>query len=181
MAVKHYRISVEEYRAMAPIFPEEAHLELVNGELLEMSPIGPKHIEVVNNLNGLLNAGLGARARISVQNPVALSSHDAPQPDIAVLRPAPRPRTSIPQAADVFILIEVSDTTLPYDIGVKLPLYARNGVEEVWIVDVDQEIILQHTEPIGDHYGLTRTVGRGSAVTSTALPELTLHIDDILP
>jgi len=180
-ATKHYRISVEEYAAMAHIFPAQARLELIDGKLLEMSPIGPKHIEVVNNLDELLHAALAGQARISVQNPVLLSDHDAPQPDVAVLRPAPRPRTRTPQADDVFLLIEVSDFTLPYDIGTKIPLYSRTGIAEVWVVDVDKEIILQHTDPRGDHYGLTRTLERGYTITSAVLPMLALQVDDILP
>jgi Uma2 family endonuclease len=177
-----YRITATEYEAMGAhgIFNPSARLELIDGEIVTMSPIGWKHMNAVNMLNALLGDALQRRAIVSVQNPVVLSKHDVPEPDIAILRLPASPRQNLPTASDVWFLIEVSDTTLDYDVSVKLPLYARAGVPEVWILDIEREMLTQYLQPIQNRYARSASFRRGEAVTASVLPDIKLAVDDIL-
>ena len=125
-----------------------------------MAAIGTRHFACVNGLTQLLVRGVGDAAIVSVQNPVRLDEHTESQPDLTVLRIRDY-RESLPLPVDVLILIEVSDTTLSYDRGVKLPLYARAGIREVWIVDLVGEVIERHTDPSGDGYRSLERARRG--------------------
>jgi Uma2 family endonuclease len=145
MEVKRRRFTVYDYHRMgeAGILHEDDRVELIEGELVEMTAIGTRHFSCVNRLNRLLVMTVGDEAIVSVQNPVRLNEYNEPQPDLTMIRPRDY-RESLPIPADVLLLIEVSDTTLAYDRGVKLPLYARAGVREVWIVDLPGETIASH-------------------------------------
>lgn len=173
--------TVHEYHRMAEagILHEDDRVELIEGEIVEMAAIGSRHFTCVNGLNRSLVRGVGDEAIVSVQNPVRLGEHDEPEPDLAVIR-ARDYRDSLPGPEDVLFLIEVSDTTLDYDREVKLPLYARAGIPEVWIVDLKSEVIQRHTEPSGDGYGLARRARRGETLHSEALPELALAVDAVI-
>ncbi len=135
--VTRRRFTVHDYHRMgeAGILHEDDRVELIEGELVEMAAIGTRHLTCVNGLTRMLVRGVGDEAIVSVQNPVRLDEHSEPQPDLTVLRMRDY-RESLPVPEDVLLLIEVSDTTLAYDRGVKLPLYARSGIREVWIVDL---------------------------------------------
>jgi Uma2 family endonuclease len=137
MEVKRRRFTVHDYHRMgeAGILHEDDRVELIEGELVEMTAIGTRHFSCVNRLNRLLVMHVGDDAIVSVQNPVRLNEYNEPQPDLTVIRPRDY-LESLPKPEDVLLLIEVSDTTLAYDRGVKLPLYARAGIREVWIVDL---------------------------------------------
>src|SRR5664280_2182848 len=126
---RRHRFTVEEYEGMAEhgLLPPDERLELIAGEVIQMSPIGWRHARCVNNLNALLVQALSGQAVISVQNPVILSARDEPQPDLAVLRLSANQHTGNAVPADVILLIEVADSTLAYDQRIKLPLYARSG------------------------------------------------------
>jgi Uma2 family endonuclease len=132
MEVKRRRFTVHDYHRMgeAGILHEDDRVELIEGEIVEMAAIGTRHFSCVNRLNRLLVMSVGDEAVISVQNPVRLNEHTELQPDLAVIR-ARDYRESLPEPDDVLLLIEVSDTTLAYDRGVKLPLYAKAGITEV--------------------------------------------------
>ncbi len=179
--VTRRRFTVHEYHRMgeAGILHEDDRVELIEGEIIEMAAIGTRHFSCVNGLTRLLVRGVGDAAIVSVQNPVRLDEHTEPQPDLAVLRTRDY-RRSLPGPEDVLLLIEVSDTTLPYDRGVKLPLYARAGIREVWVVDLASEVLELYTDPSGDGYRSSKQARRGETVESTALPELALRVDTIL-
>ncbi len=163
----------------AGILHEDDRVELIGGEIVQMAAIGTRHFTCVNALTRLLVRAVGDEAIVSVQNPVRLDEHNEPQPDLAVIR-ARSYRESLPTPEDVLLLIEVSDTTLAYDRNVKLPLYARSGIPEVWIVDLTDETIERHTEPSGNDYRHTEKVRRGETFESAALPGLTLRADIVL-
>ena len=129
-------------------------VELLEGQLVDMSPIGPRHAIVTDNLNELLVASVASRARVRCQQPVALDDGSEPQPDFALVRRPWRgyPHTH-PGPDDVFLLIEVSDSSLDFDRSVKLELYARAGIPEVWIVDLTVDGVLVHRRPSGGEYG----------------------------
>lgn len=150
---RRHAITVPEYLRMgeAHVFAQHARLELMEGEIVEMAPIGSPHAAVVNALDTLLRVAAPA-AMVSVQNPLVLSERSAPQPDVVLLRPrADRYYHSHPTAADALLVVEVADTTLRYDLEIKRPLYARAGVAELWIVDIDRRELHEFREPRLDY------------------------------
>ena len=176
-----WRFTVHDYHRMgeAGILREDDRGELLEGEVVEMTAIGIRYFSCVNRLNRLLVMNVGDEAIVSVQNPVRLNEYNEPQPDLTVIRPRDY-RESLPLPDDVLLLIEVSDTTLAYDRGVKLPLYARAGIREVWIVDLPGETIGRHTDPSGDRYRRADRLRRGQMLESTALPGLAPSVDEVL-
>ena len=148
MEVKRRRFTVHDYHRMgeAGILHEDDRVELIEGELVEMTAIGTRHFSCVNRLTRMLVMNVGNDAIVSVQNPVRLNEYNEPRSDLAVIRPRDY-KESLPMSEDVLLLIEVSDTTLAYDRGVKLPLYARAGIREVRIVDLPNESIARYTSP----------------------------------
>ncbi len=145
-----------------------------------MSPIGNPHAATVKTYNALLSAQVGKDAIVSVQDPFELNDASEPQPDLMLLRYREDfYRTKAPIPADILLLIEVSDTTLAYDRLEKLPLYAKAGIPEVWITDVNGETIERYTDPQGDQYGTKQTFKRGQTISVKALPNITLTVDSI--
>jgi Uma2 family endonuclease len=179
--VSRRRFTVHDFHKMAEagILHEDDRVELIEGEIVEMAAIGSRHFTCVNKLNHLLVRGVGdGEAIVSVQNPVRLDERNEPQPDLAVIRERDYKR-SLPGPEDVLFLIEVSDTTLAYDRNVKLPLYAKAGIPEVWIANLANETIEHHTEPSATGYRRVRHSGRGGTIKPEALPELSIPVNDI--
>ena len=163
----------------AGILHEDDRVELLEGEIVEMAAIGTRHFTCVNNLTMLLARSVGDEAIVSVQNPVRLDEHNEPQLDLAVIR-ARNYVESLPTPEDVLFLIEVSDTTLAYDRNVKLPLYARSGIREVWILDLTNETIERYTEPSGDGYRRVLKVWRGESLASIVITGIALDVNAVL-
>ena len=163
----------------AGILRENERVELIEGEIVEMNPIGGRHAACVRVLTRLLGRSLGEELFLDVQNPVRLNGGLEPQPDLAVVR-ARDYRESLPGPEDVMLAIEVSDTTLGYDRDVKLPPYGRATIAESWIVDLPSEAIERHNDPSEDGYRRMERVGRGRFLSSEALPNLTLRADAVL-
>lgn len=153
--VVHRRLfTVAEYYAMldAGILHEDDRLELIEGEIVEMSPINFAHAGLVTHLIAFLGDRLGKQAALSPQNPLDLGNSQ-PQPDIVVLKPpAQRYLKTHPKPEDVLWVIEVSDSTLSYDRTVKVPLYARHSIPEVWIINVTEQCIEQFSDPARKGY-----------------------------
>jgi Uma2 family endonuclease len=147
------RFTVHDYHRAGEvgILHEDDRVELIEGEIVETTPIGSRHAMCVIRLNRLLVPLIGEEALVSPQNPVRLGEHTEPQPDMAVIR-ARDYGGSLLHPEDVLLLIEVADTSLSYDRGAKLPLYARAGIPEVLIVDLAGEVIERHTDPSEDRY-----------------------------
>jgi Uma2 family endonuclease len=151
---KHW-FTVAEYNRMgeAGIFSEEDRVELVEGEVIERSPIGKRHAACVKRLSALLHRRFGQTAIVSVQDPIQLNDFSEPQPDIVLLNPRDDfYEQSLPMPPDVLLLIEVAETTVQYDRLVKVPLYARASIPEVWLVNLPEEQIELYTEPISGAY-----------------------------
>ena len=142
-------------------FRPEDRLELIEGELIDMAPIGPEHAECVDELNERLTVQAQRRFRVRVQNPITLNDASEPQPDIALVRRHPAPPGRHPRPEDVLLLIEVCDTTGDYDHNVKLPLYARSAIAEVWLIDLRQRTVEAYRTPRGDQYTDTATFRQG--------------------
>lgn len=167
--------TVEEFHRLAEagILREDDRVELIRGEILEMSPIGSRHAAAVNRLARLLIQALENQAIVSIQNPVQLGKDSEPEPDLVLLKPrADEYAHALPQAGDVLLLVEVADTSLAYDLEVKLPLYAQHGIPEVWVVDLLRERVLVFRHPQGESYGETLTEGPEGSLTPLLLPEV---------
>ncbi len=163
------------------ILAEDDRVELIGGEVRAMTPIGPLHAAIVKRLNMLFTRLLAESAIVSVQDPVRLSDYSEPQPDIAVLRSrADYYATEHPYATDVFIVVEVADTSTDYDRDEKMPRYAEAGIAEAWLVDVSSQIIEQYTLPRNGHYLNLRRLEYGDVITSPTLPVIELPVDEIL-
>jgi Uma2 family endonuclease len=177
--VKH-RITVDEYEAMSDAFGPEQRLELIEGELIDMTPIGSLHASVVSRLNRLLGQGAGDEAIVSVQNPIRLSDLTEPQPDLVLLRPrADFYAAAHPTPSDVLLVVEVSDTTASFDRNIKRPLYATAGIPEVWIVDLPEGLVEIATVPSEDTYGRIRQFSTGT-MSPSVFPEISIAVRDVV-
>lgn len=176
------RFSIEEYHRMGPagILSEDDRVELIEGQIVVMPPIGSAHAGKLNRLGRLFTVGLGQRAIIAIQNPIALPADTEPQPDLAILRP----RTdfyerSHPRPEDVLLLVEIAEASLEYDRTVKVPLYARAGLPEVWIVDLAAESLEIYQEPREGRYRRVQALTRGQSLAPQAFPDLLVSTDEI--
>jgi len=160
-----HRLTVDEYYRMAEVgvLAPDDRTELIEGEIIDMAPIGVDHAEVVRRLNKRLVRAAGDSAEVSVQLPVRLSVRSEPQPDLALLKPRPTGyRHAHPSADDVLLLIEVSDSTLRYDLDVKAQLYAKHAVREYWVVDLVANRVWRHRRPSGQHYAQREEIQEGA-------------------
>jgi Uma2 family endonuclease len=176
------RFTVEEFWRMAEagLFLDRPRVELVDGEILDMTPIGPRHAVCVSFLSEWFVRRLAGRALLFPQLSLRIDPRTECQPDLVLVRP-PRAayRDANPAPSDVLLLVEVSDTSRAYDRQVKLPIYAGAGVPEVWIVDVVTEIVETHREPVGDRYREVQRLARGASVAPGAFPDLALPVDEL--
>jgi Uma2 family endonuclease len=181
--VRRRRFTREEYHRMAEagILHEDDRVELIEGEIVHMTPIGRRHAACVAELNRLLVPAVGQRALLWPQNPITLPNETEPQPDIVLLRPrADRYLQDDAHPEDVLLLVEVADTSHRYDRLVKLPLYGRAEVPEVWIVDLPGAAIEVYRHPTPTGYSHVERVGRGGIVAPSAFPDIVLSVDAIL-
>jgi Uma2 family endonuclease len=179
---KHW-ITVDEYERMgeAGIFRSNSRLELLEGEIYEMSPIGSHHAACVSFLGNLLSRQLGDKLIVRTQDPIRLNDFSEPQPDIALLRWRDDfYRHAHPVPADVLLVIEVADTTVESDRRVKIPLYARAAIKEVWLVNLPAEQIEIYAEPAGDAYQIVQQVKHGEEARAHSIPELVVNCDAVI-
>ena len=179
---RRHRLTVADYHRMgeAGVFAHDARVELIEGEVIDMAPIGSRHAGTVSFLIARFGACLGRHGILWAQNPVVLDSHSEPQPDLAILRPrGDFYRLSHPRPNDVLLLIEVSETTLRYEQEVKLQLYAHAGIPEVWIVDLESSVLLVYTQPGGEAYGERQEISAPSVLAPSALPEAVIDLSTL--
>jgi Uma2 family endonuclease len=184
VAPRTRRFTVEEYHRMgeAGVLRPEDRVELIEGDVIEMPPIGNHHASVVDRLNALMVRRVGDRAIVRVQGPVRFPAlYSEPQPDLLLLKPrADYYAETGPGAEDVLLLIEVMDTSVDYDRRRKTPLYARARVPEVWLVDLPASVVEVHRDPTDRGYREIRTIRRGDVLTPGAFPDITLGLADLL-
>lgn len=181
--VRKRLFTVEEFHRMgeAGILDDDARLELWGGEIYEMPSIGPAHQGDVNAFNARLVRALGDRAVVSVQGPIVLDDYFEPLPDVAVLRPRDDfYRGAHARPADVFLLVEVADTTLRRDRLEKVPKYAASGIPEVWLLDIPAGRLGVYREPSPDGYGTMTVLAPGEFVSPHAFPDVVLPVDDLI-
>lgn len=179
--VKRHRFDVEEYHRMleAGVLSEDDRVELIGGEIIEMTPIGWRHVECVNRLTMLLAAfAAGKGCVVSVQNPLRLTGDAEPQPDLALIKE--RPRRNLPASEDVILVVEVAETSLVYDRDIKLPLYARAGIPEVWIVDLRERKVEIYADPASGSYRIFRAAGPSEQLSSETVEDLSVSMDEVL-
>lgn len=179
----HRRITVDEYYDMARtglIGPDE-RTELIEGEVVRVAPIGGRHGDAVEALDELLHQAVAGRARVRCQMPVRLGEYSQPEPDLVVARPRTgRNDRGHPSAADVFMIVEISYSTLRYDLDVKIPLYARHGIPEVWIVDLKNNLFRTYRSPSGGRYEDAASTAKPGKTVVPGVPGVTIDLSELL-
>lgn len=179
-----YRFSLDQYERMVEtgVLTEDDRVELIEGEILEMPPQHPPHTTPVRRLTRALMEGVGDRAVVLIQMPIRLPPSSEPEPDLALARPPDeRYVARHPEPQDLLLVVEVSHTTQLYDRNMKIPLYARQGIRELWLIDVPAERFEVYREPGPDGYETVENVARGGTVTPLAFPDVRIAVDDVLP
>ena len=180
--VRKHSFTVDEFAKMgeAGIFTEDDRVELIDGEIREMAPIGSLHAGVVDRLNVTLVELLRRSAIVRVQNPLELDLHNEPQPDISILASRDDYYTAgHPKPGDTLLVIEVADSSLAYDLQEKAPRYARSMVPEVWVVDLVAEVVRVFTKPGPSGYANERVAARGGTIVSSSVDGLRIEVDEI--
>lgn len=166
----------------AGILLPDDRVELIRGEILKMSPIGPRHGASVDGTNRVLVQGAGNKAIVRIQGTVELDQFSAPQPDIVLLRP--RDDFYVrknPGGADIILIIEVADSSLEYDMTVKVELYAILGVQEYWIADLRNNRLMAYSQPTKDRYQTIREFHQGDTIAPQLLPDCPIEVAVLLP
>ena len=179
-----HKLDVDAFYRMAEagIIGEKDRIELIDGEMIDMAPIGQGHYGSVNRLTNIFVLAFDGRAVVSVQNPLRLSTADEPLPDFTILRwrddfygSGERPRPD-----DVILVVEVADSSLRYDRTVKLELYARSGLAEYWVLDLKRRVVIVHRQPNGDGYDDIRTLSAGATLPLAVDPAIVIDLARIL-
>ncbi|MDE2788556.1 MAG: Uma2 family endonuclease [Chloroflexota bacterium] len=173
-----YRFTADQYQSMgmAGILSEYEPIELLNGEIVEMAPVGITHNDTTDCISDLMFGALLGRARIRVQGSVRINELSEPQPDFAILRQRPDYHLSPATPADILFIVEVSYSSLSYDRGEKLAAYAAAGIPELWIVNLREYAIYVHTDPAGEEYLTIRRFQAGDTVSPLAFPDVVLPV-----
>jgi Uma2 family endonuclease len=170
-----YRFTVKDYHRMAEadVFEPDDRVELVDGEVFEMAPIGSRHADCVTELSYLLWSQVGARTKVRVQQPIQIGGLSEPQPDLALVRPTSY-ATQHPLAVDVLLVVEVSETSLRHDLIRKAPIYLAGGVPEVWVVDLVAGVLhVIRSDAASQHRA-------GESISPLAFPDVVIEVAAIL-
>jgi Uma2 family endonuclease len=179
LLLKRVRWSVDDYHRMAEVglLGPEDRVELIDGEIIRMAPIGLQHAASVSVLSMLFARATGGEATVWTQNPVRLSKQDELQPDLLLLSGTiERYWSALPMGADVLLAVEVARTSLKFDQSIKAPLYARHGIHELWIVDLNDPRVLVYSAPGPDGYAFMREIRAPATIAPSALPAVRLDV-----
>jgi len=177
------KFALEEYHQIiaSGVLREDYLIELINGEIFEMSPVGFKHASCVKKINYLFAEKLGSKVIIGVQDPIKLNDNSEPQPDLVLLKPRDdfyANQHPIPE--DIFLLIEVADSSIDYDKNFKIPIYAENKVQEIWLIDLNQNLLEVYQNPYKNYYQNITKLSNKDDVTLTQPEVITIKLDRIL-
>lgn len=181
--LQRHLLSVDQFHLMgeAGVLAPDARVELIEGEVIEMAPMGSRHFSAAARLNQLLSAAVGTRAIVGVQLPLRLGTRSEPQPDLCVLKPREDfYATALPEAADALLVVEVSDRTLAYDVRVKSRLYARHAIPEVWVFDLVTPLLRVFTHPQDGEYTQTREIPAPGPMALPGLDEGVVDLSEVL-
>jgi Uma2 family endonuclease len=182
-AVSKRLFTADEYHRMveARILSEGDRVELINGEIVAMTPIGPRHNACVDRANKALVLAAGDLAIVRTQGSVRLNLYSEPQPDLVLLRPRPDfYMTCHAGADDILLVIEVADSTIDFDRDVKSRLYATSGIPEYWLADLTGNVVVRHLQPEQDAYRIVETFGRGQTLAPMLLSGCAVPVDVLL-
>ena len=175
-----HRFTVEEFDRLG-VFGEDDRVELIEGEVVDMTPIGARHASSVGYLTNVLPPQLAGTGVVWVQNPIQIPHHSEPLPDVAVLRPPVGRYAAVkPLPADVLLVVEVADSSLDHDRGHKAPVYAAAGIPECWIVDLTTDTVLALTDPAGEAYRTSAVARPGDVLVPRLLPGVSLAVSEVL-
>ncbi|MBE9206396.1 Uma2 family endonuclease [Nostoc sp. LEGE 06077] len=177
-----HKFTVQQYHKMieSGVLTEDDRVQLIRGEIIEMSPIGTKHAACVKCLNKLLSSKLRDRVLIAIQDPVELSDNSQPQPDVALLKPRDDFYAAAhPQPQDIFLLIEVADSTIIYDREEKIPLYAEANIIAVWLVDINEQVVEVYQQPSATEYQDIQKFSGGESLSIPGFPDVTITVNEI--
>lgn len=180
---RRHRLTVDDYYRMAEvgILAPEARVELIDGEIIDMAPPGSPHAAAVLYLTEVLVRAVEGRASVLVQNPVCLSEYSEPQPDLALLRRRDDfYRERHPRADDVLLIIEVAATSLRFDRETKIPMYARHGIPEMWLVDLGGRRLSRYRAPQHGSYTLVDEPDLGTALEVAAIAGVAVDLRRLL-
>ncbi len=180
---RHFPITIEMYHRMGEkgIFAPDDRVELIEGELFQMSPIGSLHARCVDFLNKFLVIAASDQFTVRVQNPVILNNLSEPEPDFSIVRSREDfYKDALPTSSDVVAVFEVADTSVAFDKNIKFLRYAATGIPEAWLIDLDDERVEVHTQPKENGYGMVKIYVRGENAVSENIPSINLPVDDIL-
>ncbi|MCI0345673.1 MAG: Uma2 family endonuclease [Chloroflexi bacterium] len=183
LELRRHRFTVDEYYRMAEagILNEDSRVELIDGEIVDMPPIGSHHGGSVDRSNEVFFRRFVDVAQVRVRNPVRLDMYNEPEPDLALLRRRDDfYRTAHPTPADVLLFVEVADSLLAEDRRTKLPLYARYAIREVWLVDLPNRVVHVYRDPAPDGYRLVQTARSGDRIAPLAFPDRDLDVAELL-
>ena len=183
MPLAHRRFTVDEYHRMAEtgILGEDDRVELLDGEIVLMTPMGTRHWSTVARLTERFRDLVGQRAIVSVQLPVRLGRYAEPEPDLALLkRREDFYAERLPEPGDVLLVVEVTDSSRRADRDQKIPLYARAGIAEVWLVDLPRDVIEVYREPAAGAYRSVQTVARDGTLAILKLPGVSIQASEVL-
>ncbi len=177
------RFTVDEYLALAAagILAKEERVELLDGEIIQMAPIGNRHRNSVNWLADMMRNNVGPRGMVQVQGSIQLDDASAPQPDVAIIRRGSINDIGPVLPSDVYLLVEVADSSLEFDLGEKLARYAAAGIPEVWVANLRAGELVVNTDPDGAAYANVRVVPLDGTVSPRAFPDATLAVADFIP
>ncbi|MBF2056935.1 MAG: Uma2 family endonuclease [Cyanobacterium sp. T60_A2020_053] len=177
------KFDLEEYHSLinVGIFHEDSNIELINGELFEMSPVGFRHASCVKKLNYLFAQKLPKEVIIGVQDPIKLNDKSEPQPDVILLKPRDDFYvTQHPTPEDIYLLIEVADSSIDYDRNIKLPAYAENKIMEVWLIDLNNSLLEKYTSPKYNYYQKMEKLSVEDTIFVDNFPSLKIAINEVL-
>lgn len=177
-----WRFTVDDFMRMAEagILCDDDRVELINGEVRVMSPVGPSHGAVLNRLTMLFSPKLVGKAIVSIQNPVQLDDFSEPLPDFVIARfREDYYALAHPSPDDVLLLIEVADSSLPYDRGEKRARYAQAGIPEYWVIDIPHRRVFQYVAPEGIDYRTERVLVAGEVITCAFAADIAISVDEI--
>lgn len=176
------RFTVDEYYKMIELgmLKDYEKAEIIEGELIRKMTVGNRHASVVNMLNRFFSRNVGDEILVSVQNPIRLSDYNEPEPDLVLADLTKFDGKRHPQPGEILLVIEVSDSTVKYDRNTKLSLYGEAAIPEVWIVNLQNNIIEVHQKPSDGIYQLTKIFKRGEKINSEIVPDVSISADEIL-
>ncbi|MCP4109690.1 MAG: Uma2 family endonuclease [Desulfobacteraceae bacterium] len=181
--IQRKKFSTTEYHRMAEtgIFKEDERLELIEGVIINIAPVGSRHAACVARLNQLFVIGIGEKAIVRIRGPFTIGEFSEPEPDILLLESRNDFYSKAhPGPEHVFLVVEVSDTTLDYDRNFKIPLYARAGIREAWIVNLQETYIEVYSTPSKQGYKMLRKYYEGDILTVSSFPDMNIAVDELL-